>query len=342
MKKIIIIFTLFFLILVNVSIFYESNLYIKKEIQLKNFIFSINFINKINSNYEDLKKQSVPIHKLLLGKDGQPCYGKKPDELLKNCFFFHESNSKNFYLIGGSQISTLSYNLKLRLKDFNYVQFTMGNLVYLPDFYQIDRIENKKIDNFTEYNDLIKSTISSVSKKSIVVIGARYPLYLNKSFFDNKEGGIEGGVWKGKFEHVEKLNIKWENSFKNSVEELLLNKNTRIILIYPIPEVGFKPVDRLNNYMFMQKELQLKDTSFEVFKERTKTSFELLDSIKGENIYRVYPHTLFCDTIIKNRCVNHDDNYIFYTDANHPSLKGAEIINDLIMKEIEKIELVSN
>ena len=76
--------------------------------------------------------------------------------------------------------------------------------------------------------------------------------------------------------------------------------------------------------------------------ERTKSSFELLDSIQGENIYRVYPHTFFCDTIIKDRCVTHDNKNIFYSDGDHPSLKGAQMINDLILKEIEKIELKSN
>lgn len=79
-----------------------------------------------------------------------------------------------------------------------------------------------------------------------------------------------------------------------------------------------------------------------MYKNRTNSSFELLDSIQGDNIYRVYPHKLFCDTTIKDRCVTHDDKNIFYADSNHPSLKGAEMINDLIMKEIEKIELKSN
>ena len=46
--------------------------------------------------------------------------------------------------------------------------------------------------------------------------------------------------------------------------------------------------------------------------------------------------------IIKDRCVTHDKNYLFYRDDDHPSLKGAEMINDLILKEIEKIELKSN
>ena len=67
-----------------------------------------------------------------------------------------------------------------------------------------------------------------------------------------------------------------------------------------------------------------------------------MDSIKGENIYRIYPHQLICDTIIKNKCLTHNENYIFYYDNIHPSIKASEMINDLIMKEIEKIELKTN
>ena len=68
-------------------------------------------------------------------------------------------------------------------------------------------------------------------------------------------------------------------------------------------------------------------------------NFELLDSIKHPNFYRVYPHTLFCDNQIKGRCLTHDNKDIFYVDDNHPSAKGAEMINDLILKEIKKIEV---
>ena len=167
------------------------------------------------------------------------------------------------------------------------------------------------------------------------MIGARYPLYLNQSFFENKESGHEGKEWEDKFEHRENSNISWQNEFKNSIEELSVNKNISVILIYPIPEVDFNIIDKLKDYKFFSKNLL--DTSFDIFKERTKSSFELLDSIKGNNIYRVYPHKLFCNTIIKDRCVTHDGKNIFYFDYQHPSLKGAEMINDLIIKEIEKI-----
>jgi len=114
-------------------------------------------------------------------------------------------------------------------------------------------------------------------------------------------------------------------------------------LIYPIPEVGWDVPNKIwinrKNKLFSDPNLKNITTSFQVYKDRTKSSFEMLDSILGENIFRVYPHKLFCDTSIKNRCITHDKDNIFYYDSNHPSLKGAEMINDLILEEIEKIEL---
>ena len=124
-------------------------------------------------------------------------------------------------------------------------------------------------------------------------------------------------------------------------------KKNIIILIYPIPEVGWNPNKKIHNQWIklrFPKHFNIANitTSYEVYKNRTKSSFELLDSIQDDNIYRVYPHTLFCDTTIKDRCVTHDDKDIFYADDDHPSIKGDEMINDLIMKEIEKIELQFN
>ena len=94
------------------------------------------------------------------------------------------------------------------------------------------------------------------------------------------------------------------------------------------------------------RDVELNTLVFKTLQEEgkgfSKESFELLDSIKHKNILRVYPHKLFCDTLIKDRCVTHDDKNIFYSDDEQPSIKGAEMINELILKEIEKIETKSN
>ena len=91
----------------------------------------------------------------------------------------------------------------------------------------------------------------------------------------------------------------------------------------------------------MNDKKKLITTSHETYKKRAKYSFEILDSIKGENIYRVFPHKIFCDSLIKHRCVSHNDKKIFYSDDDHLSSKGAEMINSLIMDEIKKIEQIS-
>ena len=79
-------------------------------------------------------------------------------------------------------------------------------------------------------------------------------------------------------------------------------------------------------------------TSYKVFIERSKDSFDLYDSISNKNIYRVYPHKLFCDTVIKDRCLTHDENNSFYYDSDHPSQYGAQKINKLILDMLKKID----
>ena len=167
--------------------------------------------------------------------------------------------------------------------------------------------------------------------------------------FDNKEGGNELGLdgrdmkWGKTYKTVGKYdNI--QDLFRNEILEL--SKTNKIILIYPVPEVGLDPntkifVNRKNKFSTKSniENLSFVTTSYKVYKERTQSSFELLDSIKNTNLHRVYPHTLFCNTTFMDRCMTHDNESIFYVDDDHTSKKGAEMINDLIMKKIIKIKL---
>ena len=66
------------------------------------------------------------------------------------------------------------------------------------------------------------------------------------------------------------------------------------------------------------------------------------NEINLNNLIKVKPVDILCDKL-KNSCPIYDKknkNYI-YSDAWHLSLYGSQLINDLIMKEIEKIELKS-
>ena len=113
---------------------------------------------------------------------------------------------------------------------------------------------------------------------------------------------------KNKLKDKSQKNKFLYKNIKKTIDTLIKNKHN-IILVYPIPEVGVS----VPNYLFQRynkdrKNFKLNDelfsTSYEIyFKERTKSSFEILDSFNNNKIKRVYPHKLFCNTILENRCI---------------------------------------
>ena len=307
-------------------------------------IFNFNVIQKngykdrLPEIFSNIKEEPW---KLLKNSEYEICY----DSLNINGCRFNISSSKKVYIIGDSHIASIMFNLKERLVKSNYqfIASTHSGCIYYPNFNKVLIKTQKVSENCNDnYFQKLKQILSN-DKDSIIILGGRFPLYLSNYYFVNQERGIEEVKWEQKYISVGKYKTI-QDSFKNEVLEL--SKNNKIILIYPIPEVGWDPNKKIYNEWLKNKfknfNLENATTSYEIYKKRTKSSFELLNSIDGDNIYRVYPHKLFCDTIIKDRCITHDDKNIFYSDDNHPSLKGAKMINDLIMKEIEKIQLKSN
>ena len=46
----------------------------------------------------------------------------------------------------------------------------------------------------------------------------------------------------------------------------------------------------------------------------------------------------FCNTIIKERCMTHNQKNVFYLDNNHLSIEGAKMVNNLILSKIKNIK----
>ncbi len=295
------------------------------------FSFNVNMI--LNQGYDSrlpeiLKKKPEVNRQYLKNLKGEFCH-----DTLEGCKF-NTSSNKKVYIIGDSHMEGLSFDLMKKLinKDYQFIKYTMASCGYFPGF---DKTKKSKVDKkcnakyFLKLkNDLLKEN------NAIIILGGRFPVYLSNSLFNNQEGGIEGGEWSQKYVSISKYK-SIQDSFKNEVLEI--SKNNKIILIYPIPEVGWDPYLKIWNN---RNNFKVSDTatSFDVFKKRTRSTFDLFDSISNENIFRVFPHALFCNTIIKDRCITHDGKENFYRDDDHPSIIGAEMINDLIMEEIRKIE----
>ncbi len=301
----------------------------------------INFIIIKNEGYKnrlpEILNQNLELKPWRLLKDSN---GNTCNNNLEGCVFNKTSKNKIF-LIGDSHMATLMFGLKKKLEDQDFQFVTINGCLYFPGFNIVNKQTNQidKKCNDKNFQKIKKRILKE--KNSIIILGGRYPLHLNQEFFDNKEGGIEEKKVNFKYVSVGKYKSVHE-SFKNEILEL--SKENKIMLIYPIPEVGWNPlrkiylqwVNKKNNSN--QFKLSNVTTSFDVYSLRAKTTFNLFDSIKNKNIYRVYPDNLFCNSIIKNRCITHDNNNLFYIDDDHLSLKGAEILNNLIMNHLNRID----
>jgi peptidoglycan/LPS O-acetylase OafA/YrhL len=286
---------------------------------------------------------------LLKNSEGEMCYEQ-------GCKF-NTSSKRKIFIVGDSQLTNLIFDLKHRVvkEDYQFITITKDNCFYFPGFDKFFFKTNKLSKACNNYYFAKVKEILSKQDNAIIIFGGRFPVYLNNSWFDNQEGGIERTNTFDQYNAVDAVGKyisvdgsgSIQDSFKN--ESLELSQKNQVILIYPIPEVGVDPNKKIylqwiNKKNKISNSFDLIDvtTSYQVYKDRTKSSFELLDSITNENIYRIYPHQLFCNTRIKDRCITHDDKSTFYRDSSHLSNKGAEMLNDLIMKEIKKIELKSN
>ena len=306
-------------------------------------IFIVIIVNSINIIKDGFKNRvpeilrnldDVPWEKLK-NEEGEICFNN-----VKSCEFNISSN-KNLYIIGDSHLGVLIFDLKEKVtkKNYKFITSTFIGCLYYPGFNLVDKKSNKNDKKCNDkYFQKLKYKLLK-EKNSILIFGGRLPLHLSGKKFDNKEGHTEGGgkdiyISQGEYRTI-------QQSFRNEI--LKLSNNHKVILIYPIPEVGASPKKKIISQWIKKgypKKLQVESftTSYDVYRERTKTSFELLDSINNSNIYRVYPHKIFCDIII-GRCITHDDKDIFYYDDDHVSLKGSKMVNDLIMKVIEEIEI---
>ena len=306
------------------------------------FVINIFFISKngYKERFPELIQNLLNDEKswtLLLDQNLEKCFDK-----IEPCIFNKQQNKK-IVLFGDSHAGSLSFDLKNRsyLKNFQFI--TIFNACF--NFKNLDFVNslNGKIHKYcNKKNWKIYETFFQNLKNSTVIISGRFPLYLSNFYFDNLEGGVEKTGENGI-----KSDYKWNaneisNLTKDFIYDLLKNEN-KIILVYPIPEVGFLVPEEikkkyLGNYNFLKNQNMYLTTSYEVYKHRTKNAFKLFDNLVDSKIYRVYPHEVFCDTVIKNRCMTHDDKNSFYVDDDHLSVKGSEKVNNLIIKIIKKIE----
>ena len=265
-------------------------------------------------------------------QDGSPCFERKE----AFCRIQDSPNQLTVYNFGDSHAASIAPELiKVITPNFGYVEANAS----CPFVLNVSRFNRGKLSDCQFSFQQKRYDLLPKNKSAIIIISGRFPQYLEGHGFDNKEGGVEG---KKYIEFRSQRDLAFSQEIVLTLNKLL-DDGHHIVLVYPIPEVGFnvpKTLLKVAENSSVQglsgalKEISL-TTSSAVYMERASQTFKIFDSVKHPNIHRVYPHQLFCDTDRPGRCVTHNQTEIFYADDDHPSASGAKLIADRIFKKIQ-------
>tara|TARA_A100001015_G_C15034972_1_gene735610 strand:- start:375 stop:2408 length:2034 start_codon:yes stop_codon:yes gene_type:complete len=174
------------------------------------------------------------------------------------------------------------------------------------------------------------------SENTPVIISHRLTSYITGEYFKNPEGYIEQGYDK----NYKNYSTQEEDLIATNVKkvlELISNKYKNVILLYPIPEVGFS----VPKALFLEERINKKisySTGFEDFNKRNSISINILDNLSHKDkMYRIRPSNKLCNIQEIGRCSIINKNGLpFYYDSNHLSPIGSRLFSEEIINFLNK------
>jgi len=210
-----------------------------------------------------------------------------------------------------------------------------------PSILHLYRKDNKRKYRCNEYNNAVFGIVSKNDELDNIILVSRFTVFIEGDRFDNGEGGVELGapVFIDGIEFKDK--VRSEEQRINTVIEryvtgvkTLLDLGKNIILVYPVPEVGWDvPMYAAKSVIYSGSKVDV-STSYKQYLKRNEKTFAAFDAIGAHvNLKRVYPHKVFCNTYLQERCVATLNGRSLYYDDDHLSNYGAKmLIGDIISK----------
>ena len=323
-------------------------------------IFIFNLISIFNNGFEKNRNFPQVITNASKNLDYRNNYQNKikcHDRKGNNGFcIFNElsDNVGDIVLLGDSQTDAILSNLieKISNTKFRLIHMSYSSNLYLPNFIKLNKKQQTIKSDETWHKYRTDFLNNETHKNTYIIIYGKYDVYFGKKlkFNENKILIKDEGNPKFLFLPRNKVNLNYDdrkkllkNKFKTTIEDL--SKDKKIILLYPSPisPVGiFQRILKNKNKILKNTNYYLNDIvnyPVDFHRKYFSEEIELLNNLNSKNIYKINLEKIFCP---ENQCFLYDNKNVYIFDTNHPTYEASKKINDLIMKEIEKIELKSN
>lgn len=320
-------------------------------------IFLFNLICVLKEGFEKrnhLSKIVINTYKTLkygkITQNGINCRNRLGD---KGFCIFNQStdNIGDIVLVGDSLSDALLGNLIDQVSDtkFRLIQMNYSGNLYLPNFVKFNKNE-KKIFADENWHEFRKNYIKNkTNKNTYIIFYGDYNYYFERRLKMARDKIVEYET-HSLFAERNNLNLNYDyrkELLKNKIEETLkeISQNKKVILVYPSPaspvhilqHITKKKVEISKNRDFYLKDKINYSKNF--YRKYYSDIIELFDKINHKNIHKIRLEKVFCP---QEKCIFYDNEKAFIFDTQHPSYEGSEIINNLIMEKINKIESISN
>ena len=141
-----------------------------------NFIFNQGYKSRFNINIQDARTYDYLI------KNGEICFGN-----IKLCKFNKDKKQKIF-LIGDSHFGSISYDLKSRIQNFQFIPITQAGYFYFEEDKIVSVYRHTKKTNFEfeKFDKIVKDELSK-SENNIIILGGSTSLYFYKKRYIDRD-----------------------------------------------------------------------------------------------------------------------------------------------------------
>lgn len=256
--------------------------------------------------------------------------------------------SEGVILLGDSHAGYFSIALReaLKNKGLQMAQFTASHCVPVQGIATLVKQSNDCVLVF----DLVHKWLETLPRNKTIILISRWAMNFEATLFNNREGGDEGAAFAATYTvggMPEKMSPKSNKERKEELARLYregvqiyLDMGFRVILIYPVPEMGWNVPNLLSSQARNGSNPLLKkysaSTSFLVFAERNAGVHAALDAIPNQALLsRVKPAQIFCEETIGGRCFAHFGESVLYADDDHLSKAGGAIIAAEVLNALD-------
>lgn len=270
----------------------------------------------------------------LFQEDRRKCHGRDPED---PCRLGAAGTEPTWALLGDSHASVLAEALhdELADRDIAGLHFGQSGCPFVPGF-DVVGVEGSLHCDRT--NTAITARISEPGIHTVVVAG-RYAAYLHGRGIDNGLGGVDderislvptagvGGETRGNDEEARRRAVL--EGYARSVD-LLIGLGKRVILIYPVPEQGWDVPVKVAQRRVVGRDdrLGVPRALIEARMGAVDSTFDALSA--HQRLIRIRVSDLFCEPGRAGECFAERAGRILYSDHDHLSLEGAE----LVMREV--------